>query len=68
MGWCTSGGVVLAVANHFTGVVSTKGGKVESFQRNEVIIAEDWVKCQEGRHILRCFFGILKVGQGGTRS
>ena len=32
--WCTSG-VVVAVANHLTAVVSTKGGKVESIEENQ---------------------------------
>ena len=41
VGCCTSGGMIVAVANHVTAVVATTGE--ENKERN----TEVWVKCQE---------------------
>ena len=46
----TSGGVMVALANHLTALVSPKGGKVESTEGSEGRSAEAWVKCQDGFH------------------
>ena len=56
VGWCTSGGVVVAVANHVTAVSSTMGGQVESTEESEGRIAEAWVKCQEEMHVFAVYF------------
>ena len=50
--WYTSGGVVVAGANHLNAIVSTKGGKVEGTEENERRIAEVWAANQEGTRII----------------
>ena len=42
VGWCSSGGVMLAVANHLTAVVATDGGRAESTEDKKGL-AEVWV-------------------------
>ena len=50
------GGVMVAVANHHTAVVSTGGGEMESEEESEGIISELWVECQERLHIFVMYF------------
>ena len=52
----TSGGVFVAVSNHFTSFVAVDGGKDEGVSGHAGRIAEVRMKCEEGFHVSAVYF------------